>query len=289
MLEYKLQFAELILQILSERKLEVDNSLLPFVINNDKEPDVCISLSWDWKSVHLPEECFLGEDLILKFYELDGARYCVTTGGYKGDLACTTYGKDLHFFRCVINSIAFPDAIEELMSILRMFPMREIFVHNEVLFFHASQISYKGKGIIFTAPSGTGKTTQARLWEKYRGADIICNDRTLVRKRHDKWSTYGYPIDGSEPIRSSAVNELGCIVLLEQSEENYIERLEVAKAVANLMPQLVLDVWNKDEQIKVMELLFSILQDCPVYLLRCTKEADAVETLEKVLIESRII
>lgn len=52
-----------------------------------------------------------------------------------------------------------------------------------VLFFHAAQITYQETGILFAGPSGAGKTTQAKLWERFRNARIICNDRTLLRKQ----------------------------------------------------------------------------------------------------------
>lgn len=171
-----------------------------------------------------------------------------------------------------------------------MLPMREIFLRFGALFLHASQITYQGRGILFTAPSGTGKTTQAKLWQQYRGAEILCNDRTLTRKVDGAWRTYGYPLDGSEPVCSSAVNPLGAVVLLEQGRrENRVERLGPAKALPRLMRQVVLDCWSGEARAEAMELLITLMEDVPVYLLTCTPEEQAVETLEAKLMEDEVI
>lgn len=289
MIDYRLKFAKLILQINSEREIKIDDSLLPFLDYSDGRPDVRVYLSWSWKSAIIPEKECLGEDSINRYYESDGICYCVTKGGDKGELACTVYDKTLQELKCYINIESFVSPPKSMISFLKMIPIKEIFVQYGILLFHASQISYKGKGIMFIAPSGTGKTTQAKLWKKYRNAEIICNDRTLVREKDGIWYTYGYPFDGSEPVRSSAVNELGCMVFLCQSKENRVERFNVAKATANLMSQLALDKWSSDERMKAMELLLSLIEKRPVFLLNCTKDEDAVVALEKILIESRII
>ena len=142
----------------------------------------------------------------------------------------------------------------------RMLPMRAILLRFHTLFLHAAQVSLKGTGILFTAPSGTGKTTQAKLWKKYRNGQIVCSDRTLARKINGVWKTYGYPLDGSEPVRSGEVNRLGCIVLLRQDAVCRIERLRPAKAVGSLMQQAVMDCWDGDAKSQVMELFYSFLR-----------------------------
>ena len=166
-----------------------------------------------------------------------------------------------------------------------MLPMREIFQHFQTVFLHASQIAIRGKGILFTAPSGTGKTTQAKLWKQYRGAEIICNDRTLTRKLDGLWHTYGYPIDGSEPVRSEKVNRLRCVVLLRQGLTNTIQPLPPARAVSLLMRQVVFDTWSGTARATAMQQLLSLVEDIPVFLLTCTPDERAVEMLEQKLKE----
>ena len=41
------------------------------------------------------------------------------------------------------------------------------------LILHCAYLEYQGKAMLFSAPSGTGKTTQAGLWEQYRGSRTV--------------------------------------------------------------------------------------------------------------------
>lgn len=287
-MECILKFAEISFVISSEREIELDEVILPFVQKNVSNHNVRVHISWNWEEIQLPESGFIGEDIINSYYESNGCRYCITKGGHKGHLACTVYNENMYEFYCHINEEPFLYPPKNVGAILRMIPIKEIFIHYGILFLHSSQISYKNKGILFTAPSGTGKTTQAKLWNKYRNAQIICNDRTMIRKVGDVWYTYGYPIDGSEPVRSSAVNELASIVVIVQAPHNNVEQLGVTKAVTSLMSQLVIDVWNAAELSKAMELLLDLIEEKKVCLLQCTKDEEAVDILEKFLVESQI-
>ena len=160
---------------------------------------------------------------------------------------------------CRIQERLLPVAPKSLGEILRYFPMRTIFQQFLVLFFsRGHSITYQETGILFAGPSGAGKTTQAKLWERFRNARIICNDRTLLRKQNGNWHSYGYPMDGSQPVRSGEVHVAGCIVLVKQSQngKSSIERLRAGKAMAQLMPQLVIDRWSKNARNQAQRICF---------------------------------
>lgn len=287
-MEITLVLAGLRLRFLTERPLYIDPVLNNFIISAEN-PDVTVRVSWDWEHLSLPDVPQLGEDALCCYYRQGDTLYCLTRGGGKGPVACSAYDRDYREILCVLNEKPFLLPPKDLGSILRMIPLRAIFQRFGVLFFHASRISHMGKAILFTAPSGTGKTTQARLWEKYRGGEVLCNDRTLLRKVGGFWQTYGYPLDGSEPVRSSAVNTLGALVLLEQGPVNEVGRLPASKALPRLMPQVVMDCWSGEARARAMELLLELLRDIPVYLLACTPDERAVEALEKKLTEDEVI
>ena len=139
--------------------------------------------------------------------------------------------------------------------------------------------------LIFYGPSGTGKTTQAKLWRTHRGAEIICNDRTLVRDGQ----TYGFPMDGSEPVCSGKILPLGAVVCLAQASENQIRRLRPGEALAALMPQVVFDSWDSRSSRLASEQLIELIRRRPVYQLCCTPDQQAVECLEACLRKDGIL
>lgn len=273
----------------AERPLQNEPKMVPFYSDGMREPDVTVHIIWDWENAPRPSTFPVGHDLVQIYYQEGTQRYCELAGGDRGALACTRYTPDYKEMVCAVNNVTCQVPQDSEGQILRMLPMREIFLYFGILFIHASQIACRGRGILFTAPSGTGKTTQAKLWRQYRGAEIVCNDRTLTRKIDAIWRTYGYPIDGSEPVRSSAVNTLGALVLLEQGPVNEVGRLPASKALPLLMPQMVMDCWSGEARTRAMELLLELLRDIPVYLLTCTPDKRAVEVLEKKLTEDEVI
>lgn len=273
----------------SERALGINAELKPFRLTSPGRPDLVVRVTWAWAAARQPVQPPVGQDALLNYYEEGEWRWCLTRGGPKGFVASTVYHPDLSDMVCTINEAPFLMPPQMLGSVLRMLPLREIFLRHGVLFFHASQIVYQGRGILFAAPSGTGKSTQARLWRRCRGAEIVCNDRTLTRKEGDRWLTYGYPLDGSEPVRSTEVSQLGCLVLLRQGTENAIWQPRPGKALSLLMRQVVLDSWSGEERTVASELLLTFLRDIPVFQLTCTPDEGAVECLEHALTERKVI
>lgn len=288
-MKINLQLGGILFRFVSERALIINPELKAFQAEECGKAEVTVKISWDWEHAMQPETERIGRDLIQDYYEEKKGCFCITRAGEKGSIASTFYTPDFQTIVCTINEMPFLEPPKMLGSILRMLPMREIFLHFRTLFLHSSQICCHFKGIVFAAPSGTGKTTQAKLWKKYRGAEIVCNDRTLIRKVNGIWRTYGYPIDGSEPVRSGRINELGCLVLLEQAAVNHVSEPHPAKALKFLMGQVVMDGWNTAERTEAVQLLLSVLDEIPVFLMKCTPDLCAVETLESMLKKRGVI
>lgn len=269
----------------SDRPITVEESLAPFFCSNEKVIDVNIRIRHDPAAVQLPPAgTMIGEDLLMEYYRADGDLFCLTKGGQGRYLACCVSDADARELTCYAG---FPpgSAVDTLGNMLRMIPLMRILQQHGVLFFHASQIAVGGAGILFTAPSGTGKTTQARLWERSRSARIICNDRTLT----DGLQTYGFPVDGSAPVISGEILRLGAVTVLEQAPENTVRRLRPREALVRLMPQLIIDTWDPGSRAKAAELLLELLTHVPVYLLSCTPDERAVRCLEQQLWKDGVI
>ena len=106
--------------------------------------------------------------------------------------------------------------------------------------FHGSAIAADGQAYIFTASSGTGKSTHARLWRQLLGgrALMINDDKPLVQVHPDGSATvHGTPWDGKHHLSSSTAAPLRAICLLERSAENQIREISKAEALPRLLQQ----------------------------------------------------
>ena len=92
------------------------------------------------------------------------------------------------------------DMVLESRYLMNMIGLEQLLLRYDGLILHSSLVRWQGKGILFSAPSGTGKSTQASLWEKHMGAEILNGDRAGIRYVDGRWMAYGLPYAGSSRI-----------------------------------------------------------------------------------------
>lgn len=148
---------------------------------------------------------------------------------------------------------------------------------------HASFVEHKGQAILFTAPSETGKSTQANLWRQYAGARIINGDRVLLGRRGDTWYAHGFPACGSSNICENRSVPLGAIVVLSQSKENRVIPMPAAQKIKSLVSGMVLYAWNGPDLDMTLELAQDIANKIPIVQLACRPDKEAVEVLGQYL------
>lgn len=151
------------------------------------------------------------------------------------------------------------------------------------LLLHASLIRWQGRGILFTAPSGTGKSTQAELWERYESAEVLNGDRAALRCVDGQWYAYGLPYAGSSGIYKNERAPVAAIVVLRQAKENRLRQLTMAEAVPYLYAEVTIHRWDREFVEEIWESLSVLLQAVPVYLLECRPEKGAVKVLKEAL------
>jgi len=158
------------------------------------------------------------------------------------------------------------------------------FARFNTLFMHASVVDLNGAGIIFAGYSGVGKTTQAQLWEKYLDAEIINGDKAFVRHTDAGFYAYGCPWKGSSEYCLNRKTALRGIVILRQSTENKITRLDTAKAIEFFMPHIFLPHWDTACLQAALGTFDKLTREISVWLLECRPDEAAVKlTYSKVL------
>ena len=150
--------------------------------------------------------------------------------------------------------------------------------------FHASYILYQGKAILFTAPSGTGKSTQADLWKDLRGARIINGDRAVIRVVDGQTVACGIPFAGSSEYCDNVTAPLAAIVYLSQAPQTTISRLSGFRAFRRVWEGCSVNTWDRTDVEKATGIVETIIRRVPVYYLPCTPDESAVAALEGVLL-----
>ncbi len=152
------------------------------------------------------------------------------------------------------------------------------------LMLHSSCVEYKGKAYLFSAPSGTGKSTHTHLWLKYLdGCRIINDDKPAIRIIDGVAYAFGTPWSGKTDENINEGVPIGGICFLGRGE-NKIKRVP---GIAALKPFMDQTVRPRDKELmnNMLETLNIILSKVPIYQMTCDMSEDAVRTAVEMMVE----
>lgn len=151
----------------------------------------------------------------------------------------------------------------------------QFLLRHQAFLLHSSFVRIHGKAVLFSGPSGAGKSTQADLWHTYLGAEILNGDRTIIQKCDDGFTAAGSIWSGSSCIYRPEKAPIAGIFLLNQAEENRVERLGF-EAFVPMFSQTILNSWDQAFMARVTALYADVLEQIPVYRLHCRADREAV-------------
>ena len=166
----------------------------------------------------------------------------------------------------------------EYLSIDRQLACEKAFI------LHSCYIEHEGEAIIFTAPSGTGKSTQGSLWADYADARVINGDRAILKlEENHSCRAYGLPFCGSSSINHHSSAHVKAIVFLAQGPDNQIRDTISLDLLRRLMAQTTYSIWTSESTAQVLDIFDHIFKTVPVLEYACTPDRKAVDTLRAYL------
>ncbi len=146
---------------------------------------------------------------------------------------------------------------------------------------HASYIVYEGRAILFTAPSETGKSTQAHFWEKYRGARIVNEDRVIISEDNGVYYAHGCWATGTAGVTHNVTAPIRAIVILGQGAENRVKFPSAIEKLTRLVPQCSFDSSSVISRIQIIDMVSNLVANVPIVAFDCLNHMSAVEELER--------
>lgn len=205
--------------------------------------------------------------------------YIIEDKGYDYEIIVSE--NDINYERSITEDISID--ILESSALFRHICEKVLESYNGI-FLHCAALKYNSKAYLFTAPSGTGKTTHIRLWLKNLGdrVEVINGDKPILQKKGNDIIVYGTPWQGKENYGSNISATLGGIFLLDRGTENSVEKATVKDSLAFLLSQTLRPL-ERENMIKLFEVLECIVKNIPIYHLKCNMENQAVQTALSVI------
>lgn len=174
-------------------------------------------------------------------------------------------------------------------SVLTAMEIEHAAAENSGVLFHAACICVQGKALVFTAPSGVGKSTQAQLWCEHRGAQLINGDRCIIRFVDGEYYICGVPYCGSSKVSHNVTLPLGAVIYLTRASWSQVQEVKGIQGFMHLWEGCCINTWNSNDIKKSVELVTSVAENVPVLRLDCTPDVSALEKLERCLKELNVL
>lgn len=154
----------------------------------------------------------------------------------------------------------------------------ELIKYNGILL-HSSCVVVDDYAYVFSADSGTGKSTHTQLWLEHFGdrAYILNDDKPAIRLIDGKVYACGTPWSGKYDYSTPKIVELAGICFLQRSETNWIKKAETGKAVFNIFSQTVHKI-SAPRMESLFDVLEQIFAKVPIYDFGCNISDEAVLT-----------
>ncbi len=142
---------------------------------------------------------------------------------------------------------------------------------------HSSAVHYNGKGYLFSAECGTGKSTHTKLWvDNLKDAAILNDDKPFIHQKNGKFVVSGTPWSGKHDLSDNETVELGGIAFLERAEKPFIEKSDSLFAINNLIYHIGLpsEKETSDCFTKTLDLL---VRSVPIFRFGCDISVDSLK------------
>lgn len=148
----------------------------------------------------------------------------------------------------------------------------------QTFLFHGSVISVDGEGYLFTAKSGTGKSTHTGLWRNLFGdrAVMVNDDKPLLRVTEEGVLVCGTPWDGKHHLSNNIMVPLKAVTILQRGTENRIRRITLQEALPMLLQQSHRPS-DPAQMPRFLKLLEKLSEKTGLFCLECNMEPEAAE------------
>lgn len=174
------------------------------------------------------------------------------------------------------NVRSFSDEYLETLAVYRK--IARAMLNYNIFLFHGSVVAVDDEGYLFTAKSGTGKSTHTKLWRELLkdSAVMVNDDKPLIKIDGDRVIVYGTPYNGKHRLGNNISVPLKALCILTRAKENTIEEITKSEAYAMLLQQIYRPI-DEEGMKKTLECTDMLADRVKLYRLRCNMEPEAAK------------
>ncbi len=290
----KYKIADFVIELRGD-PIYMDESFDLFLCNNSEKTDMIINI--EEKRPFFPEylwnkgtkigifHVYKKKDSIIQFFPYQTHKG-VKLVELKNDFHEVTYYLCDKMDSPYVKSIGHDAYVESMQGVIfNLF--RETFF-NMILFenamsIHSASVIDEDKAVVFSASSGTGKSTQANMWNRVLGCEVLDGDVTVCREIDNKLYVYGLPWCGSSGQFVNKKVELGAIVFLKQAKENNARIPSLKEKIGYVFSSTFSETWDEEMANRRAKITENIIQKAKIFEYSCNMDESAVAILKEFL------
>lgn len=178
---------------------------------------------------------------------------------------------DVYYARVNTEELKIDTIFISCLSLERHFARRSCYI------LHCAFLAYRNQAILFSGPSGIGKSTHADLWCKHiADTHVVNGDRCLISRNPDgSYEANAWPVCGSSQICHLDHYPIHAVVFMGQAPDNQVRELSLMQQFQRLNMQLMVNHWNADATRKAMDWMLEFCQQVTIKEYFCNMNPDA--------------
>lgn len=280
---YFLSIAGILIQLETDQCLTGERDFLPF-LTAEGRPDYCACFRRVTQLPPIPER-ILYEGLCYRVHPDGKGGYLRSFFDAPRDL--TPYAVAVYDYPRGFIQVDYLEkgahCVSEMNNSFFHLGLEAMLIYRERLCLHAACVRTHLGGILFSGPSGIGKSTQAELWCAHRGAKQINGDRPILSRERAGWLAWGSPYAGSSRCHVNENCPVTAIVMLQQARKCSLRRLSRVEAFRSVWAGLTMHSWDERFVEAATDLTIELIGKVPIFEFCCTPDERAVDYLEQEL------
>lgn len=209
------------------------------------------------------------------------------SGAEEPEFTATVSQADIDAEKSQEGAEGFPDYYLESLALFRKLCDFALTFRQGIIF-HSSAVAIDGKAYLFTAPSGTGKSTHARLWRETFGEKVVYinDDKPIIRYIDGGFYVYGTPWNGKHRLDTNARAKVAAICEIKQGKVNKIRRVSPAEMLMVVLNQTIRPS-EADKMDNLLNILDKMLTTIPLYRLECDISEQAARISYNAMVENK--
>lgn len=155
--------------------------------------------------------------------------------------------------------------------------------------FHSSAVAVDGKAYLFTALSGVGKSTHARLWRELLGekAEMVNDDKPCITVKGGKVFVHGTPWQGKHNLGSNTQVEVEAICKISRANTNEIRRGKISEMIITFLEQTIRPT-EKKSMDNLVDLVEKVITSVSIYSLSCDKSLESAKLSYNAMVKGNL-